>query len=71
MKAIRCTYCWQSHYGFANIDNLIATLRCGPDRWRYFESRADYLAYIRQYEANDYKHFPLGGGVLSQLGMNI
>jgi hypothetical protein len=46
-----CTYCWQCHFGIKP---------CGPDNWRYFDNRADYLAYIRQYLANGYQHIPLG-----------
>lgn len=56
---IFCTYCWQSHYG---------RRPCGPESWRYLTSKADYLAYIRQYLANGGKHSPLGQ---EQLRMKI
>lgn len=45
-----CTYCWRGHYGH----------RCGPDRWRSLATKAEYLAYIRQYLAAGGVHAPLG-----------
>ena len=58
-QKIYCTYCWISHYGVPT---------CGPDDWRYLDSKADYLAYIRQYLAGGGEHRPLGQ---EQLRMEI
>jgi len=54
---IHCTYCWTTH----NVRSLESWLdnpynHCGKDRDRYFFRHEDYIAYVRQYEANGCQH---------------
>ena len=57
MIKICCTYCWTSHYT-DSLDWWINNnkIGCGADKARYFFNSADYIAYVRQYEANGNKH---------------
>jgi len=53
---VACTYCWQTHSAIVYDGKLLLYGRCGHDPRRYFLDHADYIAYVRRYEAEGNRH---------------
>ena len=60
--SVSCTYCWQAHRAIKRDSKLFLTGSCGHDPRRYFLNHADYIAYVRRYEAEGNRHINEWGG---------